>query len=212
MLKIQAEKTLARILGVGAFATSIFLLWSVVTDPVNPTKHFLLGAVAISALTLSVSTGFRLIWRDSKSSVIVSVLFLIFALSAVLNSQSPLVQNLYGSYGRNTGFMAYLFLALLFIATLALRAKNSFEFLIRALLATGLVNVMYSLWAWQVGDFVGWNNPYGTILGTFGNPNFIGAFLGIFVSVLVAYLLSSGVNLWVRIIGGVVVVIKFFYN
>ena len=209
MLKIQAEKTLARALGVGAFATSIFILWGVVTDPVNSTKHFLLGAVAISALTLSVSTGFRLIWRDSKISVIVSVLFLIFALNAVLNSQSPLVQNLYGSYGRNTGFMAYLFLTLLFIATLALRAKNSFEFLIRALLATGLVNVMYSLWAWQIGDFVGWNNPYNTILGTFGNPNFIGAFLGIFVSVLVAFLLASGTKLWVRIVGGIVVLITF---
>ena len=209
MLKIQAEKTLARALGVGAFATSIFILWGVVTDPVNSTKHFLLGAVAISAFTLSVSTGFRLIWRDSKISVIVSVLFLIFALSAVLNSQSPLVQNLYGSYGRNTGFMAYLFLTLLFIATLALRAKNSFEFLIRALLATGLVNVMYSLWAWQIGDFVGWNNPYNTILGTFGNPNFIGAFLGIFVSVLVAFLLASGTKLWVRIVGGIVVLITF---
>lgn len=209
MLKIQAEKTLARALGVGAFATSIFILWGVVTDPVNSTKHFLLGAVAISAFTLSVSTGFRLIWRDSKISVIVSVLFLIFALNAVLNSQSPLVQNLYGSYGRNTGFMAYLFLTLLFIATLALRAKNSFEFLIRALLATGLVNVMYSLWAWQIGDFVGWNNPYNTILGTFGNPNFIGAFLGIFVSVLVAFLLASGTKLWVRIVGGIVVLITF---
>ena len=80
--------------------------------------------------------------------------------------------------------MAYLFLTLIFIATLSLRAKKSFELIIKALLVTGVVNVIYSLWAWQVGDFVGWSNPYNTILGTFGNPNFIGAFLGIFVSVL----------------------------
>ena len=209
MLKMQAEKTLARILGIGSFATSIFILWGVVSDPVNVTKHFLLGVVAISAFILASSSGFRLIWRDSKIPTLVVLLFIVFALSAVLNSGSPLVQNLYGTYGRNTGFMAYLFLALLFIAVLSLRAKKSFEFIIKALLVTGVVNVTYSLWAWQVGDFVGWSNPYNTILGTFGNPNFIGAFLGIFVSVLFAYLLASGTKFWVRIVGGIVAVVTF---
>jgi hypothetical protein len=209
MLKMQAEKTLARTLGIGSFATSIFILWGVVTDPVNPTKHFLLGAVAVSAFTLSASNGFRVIWRDSKVSIMVSILFCVFALSAVINSQSPLVQNLYGTYGRNTGFMTYLFLLLIFISVLSLRSKKSFEFIIMALLATGIVNVAYCLWAWQVEDFVGWNNPYNTILGTFGNPNFIGAFLGIFLSVLVAFLLASGTKLWVRIAGGIVALITF---
>ena len=209
MLKMQAENTLARTLGIGALATSIFILWGVVSDPVNVTKHFLLGAVAVSAFILASSSGFRLIWRDSKVPALITLLFLIFALSAVVNSSSPLVQNLYGSYGRNTGFMAYLFLALIFIATLSLRAKKSFEFIIKSLLATGIVNVVYSLWAWQVGDFVGWSNPYNTILGTFGNPNFIGAFLGIFVSVLVAYLFADGTKTWVRIVGGIVAFITF---
>jgi hypothetical protein len=209
MLKMQAEKTLARTLGVGSFATSIFILWGVVSDPVNVTKHFLLGAVATSAFILALSSGFHLIWRDSKVPALMTLFFLIFALSAVINSSSPLVQNLYGSYGRNTGFMAYLFLALLFISTLSLRAKKSFEFIIQALLATGIVNVTYSLWAWQVEDFVGWSNPYNTILGTFGNPNFIGAFLGIFVSVLFAYLLASGTKLWVRIVGVILALITF---
>jgi hypothetical protein len=36
-----------------------------------------------------------------------------------------------------------------------------------------------------------WNNPYGNILGTFGNPNFIGAFLGIFFGVQLALGLSN---------------------
>jgi len=209
MLNSDAEKTLARILGIGAFATSIFLLWGVVTDPVNPTKHFLLGAVAMSAITLSVSNGFRLIWRDSKVSIVVSIIFCVSTLSGVINSQSPLVQNLYGVYGRNTGFTTYFFLTLIFTSVLSFRSQKSFEFIIIALLATGIVNVTYSLWAWQIDDFVGWNNPYNTILGTFGNPNFIGAFLGIFVSVLVAFLLARGTKTWVRIVGGIVVFITF---
>ena len=210
MLNIAAEKTLTRVLGVGAFATSIFILWGVVTDPVNATKHFMLGATAVAAMLLALISGFNTLWRDTKTAIILGIIFFIFTLNAVINSGSPLPQNLFGNYGRNTGFMAYLFLLFVFLSALLLRTRKSFEFLVKSLLAAGIVNTVYCLWAWQVGDFVGWSNPYNTILGTFGNPNFIGAFLGIFVSVLIAYLISPDVNLKVRIVGGVIVLVTLF--
>lgn len=209
MLNLAAEKSLMRTLGIGAFSTSIFILWGTVTDPVNVTKHFLLGAVAVSAIFLTLASSSRLLWENSKTLVVVALLFIGFAVNAVISSDSPLTQNLYGSFGRNTGFMAYLFLTLIFISALTIRLRKSFEFLIKALLLAGLVNVVYCLWAWQVGDFVGWSNPYNTILGTFGNPNFIGAFLGIFVSVLVAYLFSVGKNVKVLLPGGLILLIAF---
>lgn len=207
MLNLAVEKSLTRTLGIGAFLTSIFILWGAVTDPVNATKHFLLGTVAIGAIFLTIISRAQILWVSSKTLVVVAVIFLAFALSAVVNSDSPLGQNIYGSFGRNTGFMAYLFLNLIFISALTLRLRKSFEFLIKALLLAGLVNVVYCFWAWQVGDFVGWSNPYNTILGTFGNPNFIGAFLGIFVSVLLAYLFSERKNLKVLIPGILVLLI-----
>jgi hypothetical protein len=52
------------------------------------------------------------------------------------------------------------------------------------------------------GDFVKWNNPYGNILGTFGNPNFIGAFLGFFTASMIAYALTKNVSLKIRILTG----------
>jgi hypothetical protein len=209
MLNLEVEKTLVRVLGAGAFSTSIFILWGTVTDPVNVTKHFLLGTVAVGAMVLTVISRYRALWADSRTLVVTAVIFLGFALNAVVNSESPLVQNLYGSFGRNTGFMAYLFLTMIFISALTIRMRKSFEFLIKSLLFAGLVNVSYCFWAWQVGDFVGWSNPYNTILGTFGNPNFIGAFLGIFVSVLIAYLFSVGKNFKVLLPGGLVLLIAF---
>jgi len=201
MLNLAVEKSLTRTLGIGACFTSIFILWGTVTDPVNATKHFVLGTVAIGAIFLTLISRAQILWVHSKTLVVVAVIFLGFGLSAAFNSDSPLVQNMYGSFGRNTGFMAYLFLTLIFVSALTLRLRKSFEFLIKALLIAGLVNVAYCFWAWQVGDFVGWSNPYNTILGTFGNPNFIGAFLGIFVSVLLAYLFSERKNLKILIPG-----------
>jgi len=209
MLNIETEKTLVRVLGTGAFATSIFILWGTVTDPVNVTKHFLLGTVAVSALFLTLISGYRTLWADSKVLIGVAVIFLGFAMNSVINSESPLVQNLYGSFGRNTGFMTYLFLTFIFTSALTIRKRKSFEFLIKSLLLAGLVNVFYCFWAWRVGDFVGWSNPYNTILGTFGNPNFIGAFLGIFVSVLIAYLFSLGKNIKILLLGGLILLLAF---
>lgn len=200
MLSANFERSLGRILGYGATTVSLFLLWGVVNDPVNATKHFLLGAFGISSLLISTQWSFRSLWQDSKLILIPSLLFVLFSLSAVLNSQSPVSQNLYGTFGRNTGFMAYLFLVAILIAALALRSSRSFEVLLQGLIIAGIVNVIYCFWAWQVGDFIGWSNPYNTILGTFGNPNFIGAFLGIFVSVLFAFMVSPGRSLTLRLV------------
>jgi hypothetical protein len=66
------------------------------------------------------------------------------------------------------------------------------------LLFAGVVNVLYSLWVVTFGDFIGWNNVYGEILGTLGNPNFVGAFLGIFISAYTGTLLAPQAPSWLR--------------
>jgi len=50
------------------------------------------------------------------------------------------------------------------------------------------------------GDFIGWNNQYGNLLGTFGNPNFIGSFFGMFSSVLFAATLSRDLKKELRLV------------
>jgi hypothetical protein len=60
-----------------------------------------------------------------------------------------------------------------------------------AFLACGSFNAIYSLIVLVTKkDPVPWNNVYGTILGTFGNPNFVSAFLGFFVVALFSILID----------------------
>ena len=73
-----------------------------------------------------------------------------------------------------------------------------------------MANIAYCLWAIVFGDFIGWNNPYGNILGTFGNPNFIGAFLGIFITALTAYVVQPGTSWKIRGLGVVIVAVGLF--
>ena len=210
MLNLKSEKSLARYISFGAALTSVFVIWGSVTDPVNAPKLFILGAIAFAAGAIAFAMRAKELWRSSRLWLIGSILFIVFSISAIVNSASPMAQNIYGTYGRNTGFITYLFLLLISTAATLLRQKSSFILIICGLFAAGIANVAYCLWAIAFGDFIGWNNPYGNILGTFGNPNFIGAFLGIFITALTSYVVQPGISWAYRGLALVTVVIGLF--
>jgi hypothetical protein len=139
-----------------------------------------------------------------------ALLFLLAAISAVINSDSPMSQNLYGSYGRNTGFVTYLVLLFISIVALTLTERSSFQRIIWGLQIAGVINVLYCLWVISFGDFIGWNNPYKNILGLFGNPNFISAFLGMFITTILALVAAPTTTWKVRLIGILLSLIAFY--
>jgi hypothetical protein len=73
---------------------------------------------------------------------------------------------------------------------LTLRLNSSFESVVRGFVFAGLVNLVYLVWVNLFGDPIGWNNTYRNILGTLGNPNFIGAFLGMFLASYISFVLA----------------------
>jgi O-antigen ligase len=191
MLNTSVEKTIAWFLFFGVTFTTLFLMTDTVTDPVNVTKLFAAGCVGGGVFAIAFAFGIKEMWASTKLLVIATVLFLVAGLNAVLNSPTPLVQNLYGVFGRQTGYVTYIVLIMSALGATLLRSRKSFDLVVWALLASGAVNVLYCAWAIAFGDFIGWNNPYGNILGLFGNPNFIGAFLGMFITGSVAFAFSA---------------------
>lgn len=191
MVNKSVESTLGFFLLVGVPFTTLFLLTGSVTDPVNVTKLFAAGAVGFGVFFISIIYGAKSLWMTSKLLVISAVVFVIFSINAVVNSGSPLSQNIYGVFGRQTGFLAYLILIMVAIGATLLRSEKSFKRVIWALLISGSVNILYAAWAIMFGDFINWSNPYGNILGLFGNPNFVGSFLGMFIGGSIAFALSS---------------------
>ena len=195
-----SEVRLSQVLAFGGFFTTIFLLSGGVTDPVNATKFLSLGVTGGATCGLLIYQKLNGLLRFNLPLIIVTTSFLLFSFISVLQSESPLVQNIYGAYGRNNGFLTYLFLSVLLVGASQLRESRSFSRVINGLIFAGIINMIYGLWVIAFGDFIGWSNPYGNILGTFGNPNFIGSFLGIFFSVVLAYGVNSGSPNWLKVL------------
>ena len=187
----MSEKLIAKILAVGAAITTILIVSNSVTDPVNAPKLVSLGVTGFAALGFLIASGIIYVLKTHRITVLYCVFFIFSMSVAVTSSDSPISQNLYGSYGRNNGFVTYLALILILISTLILKNPGSFGKIVNGLIFSGFVNIVYCLWVIVFGDFIGWSNPYGNILGTLGNPNFIGSFLGIFFSSYLAFSMKN---------------------
>ncbi|CAN2170958.1 RfaL Lipid A core - O-antigen ligase and related enzymes [Candidatus Nanopelagicaceae bacterium] len=191
MFNKAAEKTASNYVLFGTPLISLFIVLNSVTDPVNATKLAAAGALGFSLFSLFVVFAGRALFVQYRYFLLSSLFFFVASLNAAINSDAPLAQNFYGAYGRNTGLIAYLVLSMVAIGTLFLKSEVSFKKIIWGLQFTGVVNVLYCAWVIAFGDFLSWSNPYGKILGFFGNPNFISAFLGMFITTLMAFAASK---------------------
>ena len=210
MLNKSAEKFASLLILLGAPFVTVFLVTQAVTDPVNATKLAAAGGLGLGLLSLTLFFNFKVLLKENKLFLVLAVGFVLAGINAVMNSASPTTQNIYGSYGRNTGLVTYLVLLAVSISALTFRDRDSFKRVIHALQIAGVINVAYCAWVLAFGDFISWNNPYGNILGLFGNPNFISAFLGIFISTVIALIAAPKTSLKVRLMGTLVALLAFY--
>lgn len=210
MFSKSTDNVAAWLFFIGAPLATVFLMMSNVTDPVNAPKLLVLGSLAFSVLSIFIFFNARAAVREYKYFLLFVLLFLGAVLNAVINSSLPVTQNVYGSFGRNTGLVAYLALSFVALGALNLRDLKSFHKIVLGFQLAGMINVIYCAWVLAFGDFLSWNNPYGKILGLFGNPDFISAFLGIFITSLAATAAAPSVSTRYRILSAGVASLAFF--
>jgi O-antigen ligase len=204
-----AQSVASKFLAISAALTTLFIT-TITSDPVNVSKMMVLVISAFGLFAIVVATGLKKSLIEQKSLLIAIALFLTAGVWAVINSPSPFNQNFYGTFGRNTGFLTYLALAMICLVAASTASKIQAELILKALIFAGVVNLIYCLWVISFGDFLPWSNPYGNILGTLGNPNFIGSFLGILVTVLFALVLDPKISMKLKLAGALCIVIALF--
>lgn len=210
MLNKSVERAISWFLYLGVTFTTVFVVTDSVTDPVNATKLAAAGGVGFAVFAIAIIQGRQGLKASSKPLLLLIAAFVLAMVSAAVASASPLSQNIFGVYGRQTGLLFYLVMAMIAMGASLLRDSKSFDRIFSALFIAGGLNVIYCAWVLAFGDFLGWSNPYGNILGLFGNPDFISAFLGMFIAGVTGYIASPGKSWAIRTIGIATSVVAFY--
>jgi len=189
MLTTEIEKRLTTIICWGAVLTTLIITDRVSVEPANLGKMLVLVVTAGACLSVIFLVR-KSLFSESRGLIYSIVGFLSISLISIISSKSPWEKGFYGTFGRNTGFLTYFSLSILFLAATQIKRNENYFRFMRALLIAGLINIIYCLAASQGYDFFEWQNPYNKVLGTFGNPNFISSFMGICVVAFLSIALS----------------------
>jgi hypothetical protein len=210
MLKNDAELAVGKLLYLGVPAVTLLVTGFANYDPVNVPKMFLLSGIGFGCLFLLLKSGWENIFTRNKPVFILWILFTLGGLISLAKSQAPLVQNFYGTFGRNTGFLTYFSLSLLMLAAANISKSIIFDKLVMGLIFSGVINVILCLLELMGINLFGFNNIYHHILGTFGNPNFISSFLGIFISSYLVLIFKKNISVYYRISALVLLPLAFY--
>jgi len=159
-------------------------------EPVNLIKFSTLLLMSFAVFGFSWPS-FRVQVKKIDPAITISVIvFLLALITVVIVTPAPHTQQLFGTWGRYLGFFNYLALVLLFLVAQVLSSAALIKKLLITISAVAITQIAYSLVQISKADFVQWDNPNGWVLGTFGNPDFLSAFLGIACIASMPYFLT----------------------
>lgn len=190
MLTPTKEFRVASILAWGSLFATVMVTDKVSSEPANLGKMSVLAATGFAVLPL-IFKGLGSTFKTNRTLIIALYVFLLISIVSVFTSENPFERGFYGAFGRNTGFFSYLLLAIIFIAGTQLSNVKSFHKVVKALLLAGLLNAFVSVLSSTGYEVFSWNIPENSIVGTFGNSNFIGAFMGMIIGVLCVLFVTS---------------------
>jgi O-antigen ligase len=197
-MREKDESTLGRVLVWALVAVTLLVtpLWAL--DPINPIKLLAVSAIGFIGLGVLLANQKALQLGRFKVPLILISGFMVWQLVVLVVSGGEKLQQLFGTAGRNTGFIAYLAFSILFgVAMVASSSVFLNRFLITALVV-GVASLAYGVVQALGGDPFNWVNPYSPVFGFLGNPNFQSSLLGILGTVVFTQLLSGSVKIQVK--------------
>lgn len=174
-------------------------------DPINIIKFscLFIGVGYLLADYKLLSSNVKKSGRLYKTFVFVTIFGVAYQFIGLLVTDAPFWQKFYGAFGRNTGFLTYLSLAILVLFTSLVNESNQVLKIIRIIIYVMVFEILYGLIQWLGADPYSWKNLYNPIIGTLGNPNFSSAFYGITASLVLPLIFSKDLNTKFRVCLGI---------
>jgi len=169
-------------------------------DAVSLPKLCLLIVLAFVAIGLVLSKSLFLQDKKFRVPLIVVGAFILQLALVLLVDKSDFAFKFYGTPYRNTGFVAYLSLSFLLVASMASSGHLLIKRYSWALVYVGTVLALYGVAQFKGYDFYQFNNSYASnVFGSFGNPNFQSAFMGIAGATALTLAVFSSLRIYLKI-------------
>ena len=209
-MKNQAAAHVRLVIAIGLVAVTLAVNpWSAV-DPINTIKMMLLSAVAFGALGVVLVNRRTLVTSTHKPVIALVAVFISWMWVVLLIAPGEFHQQLFGTYGRNTGFVTYVsFAVLLLVSTLVSNSESIAKFYPFVLVAGG-ASLVYGLIQALGADPIGWVNGYSPVIGFLGNPNFQSSLLGVIGSVIFAMAISGKSSIKVKAVYAVYLLVSLY--
>ena len=189
----SADRTsIERILCWTALFTTLLVTPWASYDPINVPKLAVISIGGFTALCGLIAVG-GITRQKQMWPVLVLMAAFVGDLTIVLFvSGTNFSQSFFGTFGRATGYVAYIALAALLVVAAQLANTDTLKRISNYLLLAGLLSLLYGVIQILSLDPFNWANQYTPVIGFLGNPNFQSSFLGFSGVLAFALLIGPG--------------------
>ena len=206
----KLESSLGRILGWGLIATTLLVTPLTAIDPINPIKMLVVVPVGFICLGLLLANRKSVVWSKYKLVFGLISAFVVWQVLVVLISGGEIYQQLFGSQGRNTGFITYVAFSLIFVGTIIASRSAQLKKLVIVIFIVGGASLAYGVIQALGGDPFKWVNPYSPVFGFLGNPNFQSSLLGVLGAIAFAQLFVKSLRIQFKALIGLYLLVTLY--
>ena len=196
------SSAIGRVISWTAIAATVLVTPWATYDPVNVPKLAVIavgGFIALAALLVNAQSLFT---RGHKTVQIVSGLFVLDLILVFFLAGTNPYQEFFGTFGRSTGFIAYIALVALFLSAVVVATTKFVNSFARVLLIAGGLSIGYGFLQAIGADPIKWVNQYSPVIGFLGNPNFESSVVGFSGVLAFGYICSQGLKSSLRLAYG----------
>ncbi len=190
---------IGRVISWTAIAATLAITPWMTLDPINLPKLVVIalgGFITLAAILVNRKTLFT---SGHKTIQILCGLFVLDLIIVLLIAGTNPLQEFFGTYGRATGFVAYVSLAALLLGAAVVASTKFVNSFARALLIAGALSIAYGLLQAVDADPIEWVNQYSPVIGFLGNPNFESSFVGFSGVLAFGFIIAQGLNAALRL-------------
>ena len=202
MLELRSKQILGTVILVSVAVVTLVMAPYTLLDPINVPKLSALAFFSILALSLIAPSCRSLFKSDFRVLLIVLILFVLQTLLVLFFSGANFGGQFYGAFGRNTGGLTYISLSMLILGGSLVADKNFLKKFVRLTLIIGAILIVYGNIQYLGLEPFPFVNAYtvNAPIGTFGNPDFQSAFMGLIAVVSFTMALNTAFKMHTRII------------